>query len=212
MTNCNRMAHRTVKLIGKFLKLNFPVGCASLAWMGEAKRTGRFLNPPTSSSSAEQWNYGNSREQLDAAASSTDIAPAASLDNDNDNGITEEEIDSSHQTIPGEPGIDYPILPTIPLTNFICRGQIPGYYGDTETACQVSRQTKQYIYIILSTYSQSNGAVNFKKFHGQGDSQIRGINILECTLFFLEQLKINLKKLSNFWRKEHKFFSTLENR
>jgi len=46
--------------------------------------------------------------------------------------------DTSHLTIPGEPGVDYPVLPSIPLTHFHCRGQVPGYYGDTETACQVN--------------------------------------------------------------------------
>lgn len=44
----------------------------------------------------------------------------------------------SPEGVPGEPGIDYPILPSIPLTNFHCRGRVPGYYGDTETACQVT--------------------------------------------------------------------------
>lgn len=39
--------------------------------------------------------------------------------------------------LPGEPGVDYPVLPYIPLTEFHCRGRLPGYYGDTQTACQV---------------------------------------------------------------------------
>ena len=43
--------------------------------------------------------------------------------------------------LPGDPGIDYPILPSIPLTDFHCRGRTPGFYGDTQTACQVSFQT-----------------------------------------------------------------------
>ncbi len=45
---------------------------------------------------------------------------------------------SSTGGLPGQPGIDYPVLPSIPLTGFHCRGRVPGYYGDTETACQVT--------------------------------------------------------------------------
>jgi hypothetical protein len=46
----------------------------------------------------------------------------------------------SKSGLPGDPGIDYPILPSIPLTDFHCRGRTPGFYGDTQTACQVSRK------------------------------------------------------------------------
>lgn len=59
--------------------------------------------------------------------------------------------------VPGEPGVDYPILPSIPLTNFHCRGRVPGYYGDTETACQViseSRLCPSSILILLKNYGK----------------------------------------------------------
>ncbi|KAH9424727.1 hypothetical protein DERP_012711 [Dermatophagoides pteronyssinus] len=41
-------------------------------------------------------------------------------------------------TIRGEPGKDYPILSDIPITQFKCSDhQLPGYYADVETQCQV---------------------------------------------------------------------------
>lgn len=71
----------------------------------------------------------------------------------------EEEDDSSSvyaaqvhspSGLPGEPGIDYPILPSIPLTDFHCRGRVPGFYGDTQTACQVSQHSTR---LSLSLYN-----------------------------------------------------------
>ena len=56
----------------------------------------------------------------------------------------QEEADGSGSSSAGEngllgqPGIDFPILTSIPLTGFHCRGRVPGYYGDVATACQVS--------------------------------------------------------------------------
>ncbi|GLJ59458.1 hypothetical protein SUGI_1509300 [Cryptomeria japonica] len=42
--------------------------------------------------------------------------------------------------IPGEPGIDYPIISKVNLTSFNCRDQkYPGYYADVSSRCQVSR-------------------------------------------------------------------------
>lgn len=41
--------------------------------------------------------------------------------------------------IPGEPGVDYPILSRVNSTDFSCRDQkYPGYYADVESRCQVS--------------------------------------------------------------------------
>ncbi|XP_026330253.1 uncharacterized protein LOC113237800 [Hyposmocoma kahamanoa] len=39
--------------------------------------------------------------------------------------------------IPGKPGTDYPVLGTVPYTNFYCDEQpYPGFFADTETRCQ----------------------------------------------------------------------------
>merc|ERR1719438_692081 len=40
------------------------------------------------------------------------------------------------ETIPGNPGEDYPIFAFPPDTSFICDGQIQGYYADPEADCQ----------------------------------------------------------------------------
>ncbi|XP_014209897.1 uncharacterized protein LOC106640384 [Copidosoma floridanum] len=37
----------------------------------------------------------------------------------------------------GQPGVDYPILTSIPATSFKCQDQKSGYYADQETHCQV---------------------------------------------------------------------------
>ena len=47
-------------------------------------------------------------------------------------------IDALGETIPGEPGEDYPIYSSVPDTSFQCDGQVQGgYYADTEGECQV---------------------------------------------------------------------------
>uniref|UniRef100_A0A1B0FEM1 Chitin-binding type-2 domain-containing protein n=1 Tax=Glossina morsitans morsitans TaxID=37546 RepID=A0A1B0FEM1_GLOMM len=41
------------------------------------------------------------------------------------------------KSIPGRPGVDYPILSAIPYTNFYCDEQLyPGFFADMETRCQ----------------------------------------------------------------------------
>jgi len=40
----------------------------------------------------------------------------------------------------GRPGVDFPILPSIPHTDFSCKKvKKPGYYADPETDCQVNK-------------------------------------------------------------------------
>ncbi|KAG7160700.1 U-scoloptoxin(01)-Er1a-like 16, partial [Homarus americanus] len=43
----------------------------------------------------------------------------------------------------GVPGVDYPILASVPFTGFSCGGLIPGYYADTapEAGCQLSAES-----------------------------------------------------------------------
>ncbi|XP_044762174.1 uncharacterized protein LOC123319328 [Coccinella septempunctata] len=41
------------------------------------------------------------------------------------------------KSIPGRPGTDYPVLGTVPYTNFYCDDQAyPGFYADEEARCQ----------------------------------------------------------------------------
>ncbi|XP_051162022.1 putative uncharacterized protein DDB_G0282133 isoform X2 [Leptopilina boulardi] len=42
-----------------------------------------------------------------------------------------------YQGVTGQPGVDFPVLTTIPTTSFTCRGVKGGYYADLETNCQV---------------------------------------------------------------------------
>lgn len=50
----------------------------------------------------------------------------------------QQELDSLRQTVPGEPGLDYPILANIPETSFQCQGKVfGGFYADPDTRCQV---------------------------------------------------------------------------
>lgn len=52
----------------------------------------------------------------------------------------------------GRPGVDFPILPSIPHTDFSCKKvKKPGYYADPETDCQVNNIHfyKLYYYSIL---------------------------------------------------------------
>lgn len=39
----------------------------------------------------------------------------------------------------GTPGQDFPVLNTIPRTNFDCRNKGHGYYADVDTGCQVRK-------------------------------------------------------------------------
>ncbi|XP_047000647.1 mucin-17-like [Schistocerca americana] len=41
------------------------------------------------------------------------------------------------ESVPGEPGTDYPVYSAIPSTAFSCQGRSEGYHADPETRCQV---------------------------------------------------------------------------
>jgi len=50
---------------------------------------------------------------------------------------TADPLDLLRSTLPGEPGVDYPILSSIEDTGFDCEGKVfGGFYADTETDCQ----------------------------------------------------------------------------
>lgn len=90
------------------------------------------------------WNGGGRIYHFDHLALSSDISAEHRASGEESSSSSEEDLDPVHSTklsksgLPGDPGIDYPILPSIPLTDFHCRGRTPGFYGDTQTACQVS--------------------------------------------------------------------------
>merc|ERR1719382_22810 len=83
-------------------------------------------------------------------------------DNDNE----EMNIKMLRMSVPGEPGVDYPILATVPKTSFSCVGKAEGgYYADVETGCQVvhtcgggSRVVNKYSFIKYSALC-SNGTI-----------------------------------------------------
>ena len=56
--------------------------------------------------------------------------------------------------IPGEAGVDFPVLTSVPETSFDCGFQeFPGIYGDTEARCQV---------IIIPSFFNIGQYMNFK--------------------------------------------------
>lgn len=60
-------------------------------------------------------------------------------DHDHHHHSHHDKIKWLQESIPGEPGKDYPILSNISSTNFNCRDQkYPGYYADVDARCQVS--------------------------------------------------------------------------
>lgn len=59
-------------------------------------------------------------------------------DADKSSEYTDQQFDLRH-TIPGEPGLDYPILSSPPRTSFVCKGRHEGYYADVESRCQAFR-------------------------------------------------------------------------
>merc|ERR1712130_646376 len=86
-------------------------------------------------------------------------------DDNEDNG-EEMNIKMLRMSVPGEPGVDYPILATVPSTSFSCVGKAEGgYYADMETGCQVvhtcgggSKVVNKSSFIKYSTLC-SNGTI-----------------------------------------------------
>jgi len=86
-------------------------------------------------------------------------------DDNEDNG-EEMNIKMLRMSVPGEPGVDYPILATVPRTSFSCVGKAEGgYYADVETGCQVvhtcgggSKVVNKFSFIKYSALC-SNGTI-----------------------------------------------------
>lgn len=68
-----------------------------------------------------------------------------------------------YQGVVGRPGVDFPVLTSIPQTTFHCRDVGNGYFADLETECQVMSFNFAFIHIfkthlhniILNRYSIS---------------------------------------------------------
>jgi hypothetical protein len=63
----------------------------------------------------------------------------------------------------GRPGLDFPVLPSIPKTGFSCREvKSSGYYADLDTDCQVNerimlRLLSFFWSLFVSALKQMNG-------------------------------------------------------
>ena len=73
------------------------------------------------------------------------------------------------QEIPGEAGVDYPVYASVPDTSFSCENRVSGgYYGDTETACQVFHiclsSGSSYFGLIKYSFVCPNGTVFQQKY------------------------------------------------
>merc|ERR1712212_481881 len=121
---------------------------------------------------------GELRETMrDAATISLLLLPALAvvssrLRNSRQGGSSEENdgeemnIKMLRMSVPGEPGVDYPILATVPKTSFSCVGKAEGgYYADVETGCQVvhtcgggSKVVNKFSFIKYSALC-SNGTI-----------------------------------------------------
>merc|ERR1712037_491312 len=86
--------------------------------------------------------------------------------NDNSDDGEEMNIKMLRMSVPGEPGVDFPILATVPSTSFSCVGKAEGgYYADMETGCQVvhtcgggSKVVNKFSFIKYSALC-SNGTI-----------------------------------------------------
>jgi hypothetical protein len=58
-----------------------------------------------------------------------------SQDPDIEHADTDPEV---YQGVLGKPGVDFPVMTSIPKTKFDCRNLGNGYFADLETSCQVS--------------------------------------------------------------------------
>ncbi|KAF4520394.1 hypothetical protein B566_EDAN016681 [Ephemera danica] len=77
---------------------------------------------------AEDWDSGSSSSDTTAPTSNV---PAGFL------SPSVQEYLELGKAIPGRPGTDYPVLATVPYTNFYCDEQpYPGFFADMDTRCQ----------------------------------------------------------------------------
>ncbi|XP_041447794.1 LOW QUALITY PROTEIN: serine-rich adhesin for platelets [Drosophila obscura] len=79
-----------------------------------------------------RFGYGQGQSQTHSSGEHFEDADTTSSE------YTDQQFDLRH-TIPGEPGLDYPILSAPPKTSFVCKGRHEGYYADVESRCQAFR-------------------------------------------------------------------------
>jgi len=73
------------------------------------------------------------------------------------------------EEIPGEAGLDYPVLASVPDTDFSCDNRVSGgYYADTQTACQVFHvclhSGSSYFGLIKYSFVCPNGTMFQQKY------------------------------------------------
>ncbi|XP_053674440.1 uncharacterized protein LOC128724744 [Anopheles nili] len=112
---------------------------------------GAALSGTGSSSSSSSSSNTRSRSGSDTASAANEQQPALTT------SITDQTVsqnvgrtlptsgpsgsttDRLRLALPGEPDVDYPILGSVPTTQFSCEKRHHGYYADVETRCQVFR-------------------------------------------------------------------------
>ena len=114
------------------------------------------------------------------------------------------------EEIPGEAGVDFPVLAAVPDTDFSCENRVSGgYYADTQTLCQVFHvcldSGSSYFGLIKYSFVCPNGTV----FHQQYFTCDWWYNV-DCGLSHdFYDLNNNLFKeypKSNTWQQESLLF------
>nr|XP_049463809.1 polycomb protein Asx-like isoform X1 [Anopheles coluzzii]XP_049463811.1 polycomb protein Asx-like isoform X1 [Anopheles coluzzii]XP_049463812.1 polycomb protein Asx-like isoform X1 [Anopheles coluzzii] len=112
------------------------------------KNVGTNVNGATNfphSGNRKQTTPANDRQQPSLTTSITDqtvsqnvgrTLPTSGRVGDVGGSSTTDQLRSA---LPGEPDVDYPILGSVPATQFTCDNRHHGYYADVETRCQVFR-------------------------------------------------------------------------
>ena len=81
----------------------------------------------------------------------------------------DDPLDWLRNSIPGEPGLDYPILAAVQDSAFTCDGlTFGGYYADVEQQCQVSsrasNRTGLSLGISKTTWVTEHSEQNWNKY------------------------------------------------
>ncbi|XP_069678519.1 uncharacterized protein [Periplaneta americana] len=67
------------------------------------------------------------------------------------------------ESVPGEPGVDYPTFNAVPDTGFSCEGRDEGYYADMSTGCQVFHICSRASPMLRHSFLCPNGSLFSQK-------------------------------------------------
>ena len=105
------------------------------------------------------------------------------VENEGDN-----PIDWLKNSIPGEPGVDYPIMAAVQETSFTCDGLIfGGYYADPETQCQqysVCLQVRRQEILLLTRENS--------KFVVSGDDNLGNVGTCHNFVIVLSDVPVSV--------------------